>query len=116
VKELLNIRPDQIELHAQVPDKKVRIVKKLFPLPGHRTFELELKTGMINEVVPISGDAAQIIPNVNIVTGAKSSGVNTIVKKKIIKREGCLYCTALNAENADKEFHRMLNKPFKKKK
>lgn len=82
-------------------------------MPGHRIFELDLKTSTISEVVLEKKDV-NIVPDIDIRTG-RIAGTTTQKKGEIKQKEGCLYCTALNAENADKIFHRMLGKPYKKK-
>lgn len=55
---------------------------------GHRIFELNLETRIINEIKVEKGDKG---------------------------KEGFLYCTALNAKNADKRFHKMLKLKYPKK-
>lgn len=66
--------------------------EKLYP--NHRIFELNLSTGVINEVV--------------------ERYENEIGSAKIVRKGGCLYVASLNAKNADKKFHKLLNKKYKK--
>ena len=107
-------KPDQTEIHAVKPVKKQKHIDKLFPLPGHRIFELNLATGIINEVKPEQQDAA-IVPDVDIRTG-RVAGITSQKRGTIKQKEGCLYVTALHAESADKHFHTMLGKKYKKRK
>lgn len=114
MKELENHKADKPEIEKIAPINKVKIHKKLFPLPGHRIFELELATGFINEVKP-EGYSVRIVPEIDIRTG-KITGTTTQKEAKIKRRDGCLYVTALRASTADKHFHAMIGKPYKKKK
>lgn len=62
--------------------------------PNHRIFQIDLSTSIISEVV--------------------IRYENEIGSTKIIRRDGFLYCAALNQKNADKKFHQMLGKQYKK--
>lgn len=113
MKELEKHNSERTEIHATKPDKREKIVKKLFPLPGHRIFELTLATGIINEVKPEKQNVA-LVPEIDIRTG-RVTGTTTQKHGGISQKDGCLYCTALNPKNADKHFHRLLKRPHKKK-
>lgn len=113
MKELEKHISEQTEIHAVKPVKKEnKVIDKLFPLPGHRIFELNLATGIINEVLPEEENIA-IVPEVDIRTG-RVFGATSQKKGKIKQKEGCLYVTSLNAKNADRRFHKILNKKYKK--
>ncbi len=114
MKELEPHIKDKTEINALVPAKKRKVLDRLFPMPGHRIFELNLATGIINEVVPKKQNVT-IVPEVDIRTGMVT-GTTTQKHGGIIQKEGCLYASALNAANADKIFHRLLNRPYKKNK
>ena len=114
MKELNEHIIDKKEVQAVTPIKREKVVNKLFPLPGHRIFELELKTGIINEVVPEKTNVA-LVPEIDIRTG-RVTGTTTQKHGWITQKEGCLYVSSLNAENADKLFHRLLKRPYTKKK
>lgn len=114
MKELQDIKPDVTEIHAVKPISKEKVVKKLIRRAGHRIFQLELSTGVISEVVPEKQNAA-IVPEVDIRTG-RVTGVTSQEVGEIKRKEGCLYCTALNGPNADKVFHRMRKIKYTKKK
>lgn len=60
-------------------------------MPGHRVWELDLETKLISEAT-------------SEVTATLDGGV----RHKVIQRPGRLYCSALNAANADKKFMKML--------
>lgn len=114
MKELENIKPDKPEMAVVIPVEKKKINKKLFPLPGHKYFELELNTSIIRQVFP-EKSKIKIVPEIDIRTG-EVTGTTTQKSGEIKRKENCLYCTALNAQNADKEFHRMRGLPYKKPK
>lgn len=63
---------------------------------GLRIFELNLSTSIINEVVERYS--------------------NEVGNMQIVRKDNCLYCKALNQQNADKKFHAMLGKKYKKQK
>lgn len=108
-------KPGKPEIDAVAPVKKQKVVDKLYPLPGHRIFELDLRTGIINEVLPEKVSVV-LVPEIDIRTG-RVTGKSTSQKvSEVVRRDGCRYVTALNAKNSDKHFCRLLNKPYKNKK
>ncbi len=94
MKELSPINHDTTH-EVVVPVEKRRHIESLKPRPGHRIWELNLDDGLIREVKPERVDA---VPGE---FGHK-------VVKKVTMKEGCIYCTALNAANADKKFMKMI--------
>jgi len=76
------VKPYQKEVKEQVYKQK----------PGHRVWELDLVDKTINEA------------KIEEVQGEYAGGV----RLKVIKKPNCLYCSALNAKNADKQFLRMI--------
>jgi len=114
LKEIQTYWEDPKELKVVVPVKKQKKTTVIFPLPGHRVFELNLSTGIINEVKPEKQNLS-LVPEIDIRTGLVS-GSTTQKRGSVKMKEGCIYTTALNAKNADKHFHRILNKTYKTKK
>lgn len=114
MKELEKHRPEETEMYAVAPVKKdFQILKKLKPKPGQRVFELNLKEAIIREA-ELDEEYVFVDQNRNLITG-DATGVSTRKVKKLVVKEGCIYCVAINAENADKQFHKMLGKKYKKK-
>ena len=56
---------------------------------GHKVWELDVKAKVEETRVKL-----------------KAGGYE--VRHKVVRRSGCLYCSALNAKNADKKFMKML--------
>lgn len=108
-------KPGKPEIDAVAPVKKQKVVDKLYPLPGHRIFELDLRTGIINEVLPEKVSVV-LVPEIDIRTGRVTGGSTTQKHGGVKRKEGCLYVSALNSRSADKHFCRLLNKPYKNKK
>lgn len=102
MKELEKHIPEKHEIHAVKPDKRERVLVTLKPHPGQKTFELNLKTRLIQEAEYEQVDA-------------EITKLGTAIHKKVIIKDGCLYCVAINASNADKKFMEMLGKKIKKK-
>ena len=75
--------------------------------PCHTVFEFEVSTGVIvpAKIETVSMDLATVKP----VRGESFSPNKTVstIRKKIMERPGCLYCSALNAKNAHKRFMKM---------
>ena len=61
-----------------------------------KIWQLELATGIITEVV--------------------TRFENEKGSMKIVRKDGCLYCSAINAKNADKKFIKMVNNAKSKRK
>ena len=62
---------------------------------GHKVWELDVKAGVIVE--------AKVEE-----TRVKLNAGGYEVRHKVLRRAGCLYCSALNAKNADRKFLKML--------
>lgn len=114
MKEFEENKRDKPEIHAVKPITKEKSVKKLIRRPGHRIFQLELATSIISEVTPEKQNA-KIVPEVDLRTG-RVTGVTSQEVGEIKRKEGFLYCTALNSANAEKVFFRMRGKKYIKKK
>jgi hypothetical protein len=113
VKELEGDKRDKLIVSEERLIKKTVVLKtELKPKRGHSVFELNLTTAII-DYAEFKEEKTVILPNVNIFTG-KEIGVTHKAVKDIIEKENCIYCTALNFLNADRRFHKMLNKPYKK--
>lgn len=92
---------DKHEIENVVPDKREKLIVSLKKQRGHKLFELNLATRLINEVV---------------LDGGIADFENWSVIHKHQVKDGCLYCTALNPQNADKKFFKMLKLKYPKKK
>lgn len=93
-------KPEKPEIDVVIPVKaENKYIATLRPYPGQKIFELNLTTGTITEA-EYKNDSVDFIE--------KS------VRGKLIMRENCLYCCAINFKNSDKVFHRILSKPYKK--
>ena len=68
---------------------KQTLLVPMLPHRGHTLFELETRTGVINEVHDFE---------VSTTLGSK------VIVRKATARAGCLYCSALNRANAEKHF------------
>lgn len=109
MKELEKHISEQTEVHSLKPVKKeVRILTTLKPKPGQKIFELNLTTAIINEVLPDEKSES--------IDFKKAANNDFSVKRKLTMNKNCIYCCAINAKNADKKFHRMLGKTYKKQK
>lgn len=95
--------PDKTEIHAVKPDKREKVVYTLRPQPGQKTWQLDLKTRLIQEAEYEQVDA-------------EITKMGAAIHKKVIIKEGCLYCVAINQQNADRKFMAMLGKKIKKQK
>lgn len=115
MKELESWLQDEVKLKEEIPIKKALTkIAELRPQPGQRIFELNLTTGLINEA-KFKEEKAVLIQEFNMLTN-KQSGIATKIVMDIFTNPGCLYVNAINPQNADKKFHRMLHKPYKKRK
>ena len=90
MKELINHISDPKEAAEVRTVPKMTTVTPLFPRPGQKVWELDLKTNFI--------EPAKIEDDVTYDAGMRR------VRKKVIMREGCLYEVAINQKNADKRF------------
>lgn len=100
---------DKTEQHGIASDRReMTLPTRLQPKPGQRLYELDMNhyPYMINEVKIIERDVA-IIPDKNIITG-KEYGVKTQKIRRYVRRNNCLYVVAVNPENADKQFAKLI--------
>jgi len=95
MKELQDKIQDKAKVVDQRQVEKSVKVQSLVPKPGHRVWELDLGEKVIREAEIVRVDAKPGVMGVKVV-------------KRVNMRPGCIYCTALNAKNADKRFMKML--------
>lgn len=110
MKELESHRPDK-EIKAVVRQIEEKQDQNRLPLrPGHKVWELNIKEGLIRE--------AEIEEEVVKITNHPDFGTMSKVIKRVKKKPGCLYETALNHKSADKKFMKAiaLNKSLKNSK
>jgi hypothetical protein len=93
----------ELETHSKVKEeikaikpiqKEKQLLATLKPQKGHRCFEINTATGEINEA---------LFDRKNVhyrITG----NISGFVKKELLVKEGCVYITALNKENALKKY------------
>lgn len=97
------------EQHGIASDRReMTLPKRLQPQPGQKLYELDMNRYpyTINEVEIVERDAA-IIPDRNIITG-QNYGVKTKTISRYVRRNLCLYVVAINFENADKQFAKLI--------
>lgn len=115
MKELEKNRSEELKVSEELPIKKAMVLRREFNAHrGHHVFELNISTGIIVEA-EFSEEKNVLVPKYDLLTG-KEIGVDSRIVRDVIEKENCIYCTALNFYNADKRFHKMLHKPFKKTK
>lgn len=89
---------DPKEIEAVKPIKREKLVVTLRPKPGQKVWEFDLKTRIIQL-------ATFEETNANFVNASKG---DFSIRRKVLMRDGCIYTCAINAENADKKFFKML--------
>lgn len=100
---------DKTEQHGIASDRReMTLPKRLQPKPGQRLFELDMSAYpyIINEVQIVEKDVA-IIPDKNIITG-QTYGAKTHRIRRYTRVNGRLYVVAINAENADIQFKKLI--------
>ncbi len=97
MKELNQHIKPSISINAKKEvDKKQVLLGTMVIKPGMKCFEFNYKTGAIEEAKFESQDFA-----------LARSGANTSIgriSRKVISRENCLYCVAINKKNAETKF------------
>lgn len=100
MKELEISIKDKLELKAETPVKSERkFLGSVVPKRGHSCFEINLKTGEVCLAEFESSDA--IFP---------LDGEVVRTSKVVVRRENCVYVTALNKKNAEKKVKQTLIK------
>jgi hypothetical protein len=89
---------NKVILAEQRNHKTQRKTASMILKPGHRVFEFDLKTGLINEAKIEKTEAV-----LSVVEPLKKGKAKNI-RKKILQRDQCLYTPALNKINALKRF------------
>lgn len=100
MKELTqHIKPgNEIQVQRAIEKKKI-FIGDMVPKRGMKCYEFNYKTG---EIKPATFNSVEII-----VTG----GAFNRISKKIITKEDCLYCVAINESNALKKFFKVFQAP-----
>lgn len=99
MKELKIKSQDEVVIVDQQQAKKeIKFLGTRYPSPGHKCFELNIKTGEVT--------LAEFTKQNIQFQQAKDS---VAVSKKVITKENCIYTTALNKKNAIKRFKKMLD-------
>lgn len=78
------------------------MVAQISPHPGHKVWEFDLQTGQLNE--PKYERVEAKLEPVAIHSKARPVTMQANTHKKVIQRDNCLYCSALNKKNAIKKF------------
>lgn len=92
MKELENIKADQVEIHGQKQHEAHLSIGNVVMHKGHTMFEIDCETG---NIVPASYES------VNATLGGE-------VKRKIICNPNCLYVPCLNIKAARNKFAKYL--------
>ena len=95
MKELEQPKIDIKQQEIVKPYETQQAVNSLKKAPGHKIWELDLVTGFIGEA-----EVREVVGKIGLHGTAKVHNV--------IKKPNCLYCSALNAKNADKHFLRAI--------
>lgn len=85
-------RRQRVVVWIEQPGDPVAVIQILKKFPGHRTWELDVATGLITQAYTKSCDYEM--------TGG--------ITERVTQREGCMYCTALSAHTADFKFMKMI--------
>lgn len=93
MKELNDKVQDQVKIVGEKEEPRTIVFDPRQMHPGHTLFQIELATGIIQEV-----QFEQI--NYSLLTDS--------VRKKLVKQKGFEYIPALNWHNADKKFFKLL--------
>lgn len=97
-----NTRNDYVnQVEKQVPDEGILVFELKNMRPGHRIFELNLDT---SEIKP--AEVKQQVVMGKIMRNKHHTHYRDFVE--IISNKNCLYCPALNAENAEKRFNKLI--------
>lgn len=101
MKEIEVKNSDKIESVKQTKiQKKTVLMGTVLPHNGHKCFEYNYQTNTIS--------VAKFHENNADYEAAMKKQVTS--KKKVMMREHCIYCTALNAKSSIKKFEIMLNR------
>lgn len=93
MKELEHIDKTSEEIQAVKPIiKEEKLIGKLIPKKGHRCYEINVKTGEMNEVVFSRNDVTFLGKRV----------------REIKTKPDCVYITALNKRNAGEKMKKMI--------
>lgn len=115
MKELEQHRIDKAELHAVKPIKKeVKLDATIKPKPGQKVYQLDLDTGLITEA-EYKKERVELVESINLITDEKMGLVPKIIKD-IERKPNCRYWPAINAENANRHFHKLLGVKYIKPK
>lgn len=95
MKDLEEKKIDKPEVVNQRQVESQKLISRWNIHPGHKVWELNIKEGLIREAK---------IEEVTVQLGK----LGPVKRSKVIQKDGCLYCSALNANNADKRFMKML--------
>lgn len=106
MKELKDHKPEQTEVHALKQIKReVRHIGTLRPQRGQKVWEMDLTTRILKEAEYDKGSAVDF---------SKAIKGDLSVRGKLITKENHIYCVAINARNADKQFFKMLGLKYPK--
>lgn len=81
-------------------EKKNKLIGTLLPGDGHTVWKIDINTLVLE---PITDDDL-----------IKDIGFNEAVKKRLLVKDGYLYCSALNKQNAIKRFGKMFESIYGK--
>lgn len=96
MKETSSIPKDKIENVKQVEvQKQLQLAGRVIPQRGHTLFEYDKVTGTVVK--------AEFEEVKDVKFGASKSPWKQVTTKKVVRRENCIYVSALNLKNALKK-------------
>ena len=98
--KLKRISADEISVDKKQFEKKEKFEKRITPHKNHKVFQFNTETREL---------AVAEFDNIPTIKWEDAVNENYTVYRKIIKKEGCIYFSALNVKNAKKVLHRDYN-------
>lgn len=115
MKELQTHIHQKVEIHAIKPIKKeVQLVATIKPKNGQKVYQLDLTTGLITEA-EYKNQRIEFVDNICLLTKAVTGKIE-VAKKDIDVKPNCRYWPAINPENANRHFHKLLGVKYIKPK
>ena len=95
MKEVEKLYKDELKVAEERQiEKKFKLVAQLRPMPGHKCFQLNVRSGEIT-LAKFKEIKPEFNPNTKVTTW----------RKTLIQEPDCLYVTALNKKNAIKHLY-----------
>ena len=98
IEQNLKEKTEVVEIAEEEKATELKYVGTLKPKRNHRVYEINITTLSIKEA-EFETQSDFVMKNGKIVDG---------MKKKIVVNDGCVYVSAMNAENAIKKFNKKI--------